>query len=85
MEDSYIATWGLTISTTVYVQIFEVRKFQGCHKSSILRFYFQGSPSILLSDSCKLKFTNEISRMKILQMASLPRKPQKLHSSKICM
>ena len=41
--------------------------------------------AILFSDSCKVKFANEISRMKILQMASSLQKPQKLHPSKICM
>ena len=59
--------------------------FEDITNQAFSQFYFRGSPSILLSDSCKSKFTSEISRMKISWMASSPRKPQKLHPLKICM
>ena len=49
--------------------------FEDVTNQAFLRFHFQGSPSILLFDSCKSKFANEILRMKILQMVSSPRKP----------
>ena len=69
------------VHATVYIQIFKACKFRGCHKSSIFAILFS---SILLSDSCKSKFANEISRMKISRMASSLWKPQKLHPLKIC-
>ena len=44
--------------------------FKDVTNQAFSRFYFRGSPSILLSDSCKSKFANEILRMKISRMAS---------------
>ena len=38
--------------------------FEDVTNPAFLRFYFWGSSSILLSNSCKSKFTNEILRMK---------------------
>ena len=58
--------------------------FEDVTNPAFSRWYFRGSPSILLSNSCKSKFANVILRMKILRMASWPWKPQKLHPSKIC-
>ena len=58
--------------------------FEDVTNQAFSQFYFLRSPSILLSDSCKSKFANEISRIKIWQMASSLRKPQKLRPSKIC-
>ena len=92
VDDCFItSTWQLeyllkcvAIDLTVYIQIFKACKLRGYHRSSIFAILFS---RIMHQVSCSLihvsqKFANEILRMKILQMASSPRKSWKLHPSK---
>ena len=76
---------GLYKKVVLYTYKFWACKFQGCHKSSIFAILFlriAKYPALRLMEA--KVFANEISRIKILCIASWPRRPQKLHPLKVC-